>query len=81
MTYGQQLANRYNSTLWHNRRDIQWVADKNDMVHLVTPRKLEREWAPEPGEVEHIQAEVARYVKSGMTQKEFNAMVDSGQWT
>jgi hypothetical protein len=81
MTYGQETANRYNSTLWHKRRDIQWIADSNDMLRLVTPRKIEKEWKPAPGEIEHIQSEVARYVKRGMTQKEFNTMVDSGLWT
>lgn len=79
MTYAQEMANRYNSTLWHKRRDVQWIADNGDNLRLVAPHKLQPFWKPEDDEASHIHAKVANFIRDGWTQEQFNALVDSGK--
>ena len=77
-SYAQDLCDAYNAN--RSRDDVEYVVDGTDQIKLVKPRKLYPLWKPGPGEAEHIHAEVARYIRKGMTQDQFNAMVDSGRW-
>lgn len=79
-TYADALAEAYNAK--STRDDVTWIVTAAGQLKLVDkPTSPWRpEWKPEPGEVAEIEAKVARYVRQGMTQDQFNALVDSGKF-
>lgn len=78
-TYGHDLAALYNGQSAND--NVEWYVDSTGHVRLgdISTGSLkiyETGWQPKPGEIEEINAKVAEYAATGMTQAEFNKLVD-----
>lgn len=81
-SYAHDLANLYNAN--KTRDDCHWYVDHIGALKLSelndngTPIYTQP-WTPQPGEIEAINAKIANLVAQGMTQDEFNKLVDQGR--
>ena len=79
--YAQDLCDAYNASRSADSPFENYV-DKLGNIRL---RKRDerhdttREWVPEPGEIERLQARIANLRERGMTQEQFNRLVDEGK--
>lgn len=81
-SYAHDLVALYNGQ--RTRDDVEWYVDHTGAVkcgdiHDGTMRIHQAGWKPEPGEIEEINARIAKLVAQGMTQDEFNRLVDRGR--
>lgn len=81
-SYAHDLAALYNSQSAND--NVEWYVDSTDHIRLGdistgSLRIYQTGWQPKPGEIEEINAKVAEYAATGMTQAEFNKLVDQGK--
>lgn len=78
MTFDEQRAAEANSRL--QRTDVEWAASKTGGIYL-RPRHTDdnwREWKPDAGEMQAINAVAARAMASGITGEQWTEMVRRG---
>lgn len=78
-TYADALAESYNAKCAFE--DVVWISNGRDVriAHKATS-PYRPGWKPEPGEIDMINDRIAGYILQGMTQEQFNALVDSGKF-